>query len=637
MCGITGFFNLNGNPKEWYDQTLKDMISSIIHRGPDAQDYWYDESAHVGLGHVRLSIIDLSEAGSQPMKSHCGRYTFIYNGETYNYQEIQNELESEFGRINWKGGSDTEVVLYAFSKWGIKKTLKKCNGMFAFALWDKQEEKLVLGRDRMGQKPLYYGYLGNDFVFASELKSLKKHRSWKGEISTNGMDIYLRTGYIPTPYSIYKGIQKLIPSTFIQITKEDIKKRNLKQPIEYWSIKKIYEKGKNTKFDLRENQRNVEKILTDAIERRTISDVPIGAFLSGGYDSSLIVALMQKNSAAKINTFSVGFNEDDFNEAKYAKQVAKILGTNHTEFYLNSKDAMDLIPKISECFDEPFADSSQIPTFLVSKMAKSKVTVCLSGDAGDELFGGYNRYVNFPKRWNTIKNYPKFIANYTDYILNKTSLPFSSSKGKKIARINKVLKADNRYQFYLESLSELNNPSSLLMNKTMSKSFFSDPEILVKLDSFQEEMMYLDLRTFVLDDILVKVDRASMANSLEVRNPFLDYRLIEYAAGLPLNYKIRNGQTKWMLRQILYQYVPKSIMERPKAGFMVPISDWIKNQYKDWAGDLLNENSLKQQGIFDASRVRSLFNLHNKKGGVSGALMWHLISFQTWYNSQLDT
>jgi len=634
MCGITGFLNLQNGEKGFYENTLKKMTSSIIHRGPDAQDSWYDQDSHIGLGHVRLSIIDLSETGAQPMVSHCGRYVFVYNGEIYNYQDIRKKIETEFRKVEWRGTSDTEVILYAFSKWGVEKTLKQCNGMYAFALWDKTKEKLTLGRDRLGQKPLYYGFVGDDFVFGSELKSLKQHRSWKGEISTDGLDVYLRTGYIPTPYSIYKGIQKLIPSTYLEITKEDVKKKKLKNPIEYWSIKKVYERGKNLNFDLRENQRNVEKILTDAIQRRTISDVPLGAFLSGGYDSSLIVALMQKNSSTKINTFSIGFNEDNFNEAQYAKQVAEILGTNHTEFYLNSTDAMDIIPKMSEYFDEPFADSSQIPTYLVSKMAREKVTVCLSGDAGDELFGGYNRYVNYPKRWDKIKKYPKFIPNCTDFILDKTSLPFSSSTGKKMTRLSKILKADSRYQFYLESLSELNNPSNLLLDKTVSKSFFSDPNILVNLDSFQEEMMYLDLRTFVLDDILVKVDRASMASSLEVRNPFLDYHLIEYAAGLPLDVKIRNGQAKWILRQILYQYVPKSVMERPKAGFMVPISDWIKNQYRDWAEDLLNENSLKQQGIFDARKVRSLFDLHNKGGNVSGALMWHLISFQAWYNNQ---
>jgi len=634
MCGITGFINLTNNKKESYEETLNKMTSSIIHRGPDAQGSWYDENKHIGLGHVRLSIIDLSEAGAQPMKSHCGRYVFIYNGEIYNYKDIKSKIESEFGKIEWKGNSDTEVVLYAFSIWGVKKTLEQCNGMYAFALWDKKEEKLTLGRDRMGQKPLYYGFVDNHFVFGSELKSLKQHPSWKGVIDTESLDIYLRTGYVPTPYSIYEGVNKLLPSTFLEICKEDIANKKLKDPIEYWSIKHIYEKGKSPNISLSNNLKNVESILTDAIEKRSISDVPLGAFLSGGYDSSLIVALMQKNSESKVNTFSIGFHEDKFNEAQYAKQVAKILGTNHTEFYLNSKDAMNIIPSMSEHYDEPFADSSQIPTFLVSKMAREKVTVCLSGDAGDELFGGYNRYNLFPKRWEEIQKYPRFISNSVDSLLDKTNLPFSSSIGKKITRLSKILKAKDRYQFYLESISEINNPSSLLINKKASKSFFSDPNVLVNLDSFKEEMMYLDLRTFVLDDILVKIDRASMANSLEVRNPFLDHRLIEYAAGLPLDYKIKDGQSKWILRQILYQYVPKSIMERPKAGFMVPISDWLKNEYRDWAGDLLNESSLRKQGIFDVDKVRSLYKLHNNGGNVSGALMWHLISFQSWYNNQ---
>ena len=637
MCGITGFINLTNNKKESYEETLNKMTSSIIHRGPDAQGCWYDENKHIGLGHVRLSIIDLSEAGAQPMKSHCGRYVFIYNGEIYNYKDIKSKIESEFGKIEWKGNSDTEVVLYAFSIWGVKKTLEQCNGMYAFALWDKKEEKLTLGRDRMGQKPLYYGFVDNHFVFGSELKSLKQHPSWKGVIDTESLDIYLRTGYVPTPYSIYEGVNKLLPSTFLEICKEDIANKKLKDPIEYWSIKHIYEKGKSPNISLSNNLKNVESILTDAIEKRSISDVPLGAFLSGGYDSSLIVALMQKNSESKVNTFSIGFHEDKFNEAQYAKQVAKILGTNHTEFYLNSKDAMNIIPSMSEYYDEPFADPSQIPTFLVSKMAREKVTVCLSGDAGDELFGGYNRYNLLPKRWEEIQKYPRFISNSVDSLLDKTNLPFSSSIGKKITRLSKILKAKDRYQFYLESISEINNPSSLLINKKASKSFFSDPNVLLNLDSFKEEMMYLDLRTFVLDDILVKIDRASMANSLEVRTPFLDHRLVNFAFSLPVAFKINTDMKKKILQDTFRDELPEAIYRRPKHGFEVPLLNWFRNELRSKIeDDLLADDFIEEQGIFNVTAIRELKKqLFSSNPEDVQATIWALIVFNTWWKKYL--
>ena len=633
MCGITGFFSLQSNSKLWYEKILIDMISSINHRGPDAQDFWYDENNHIGLGHVRLSILDLSVAGSQPMKSHCGRYVFIYNGEVYNYQEVQKELEKDFGRIEWRGTSDTEVILYAFSMWGVKQTLKKCNGMFAFALWDKHNQELTIGRDRMGQKPLFYGYVGNDFVFGSELKSLKKHPFWKGDICTDTLDIYLRMGYVPTPYSIYKDIFKLMPSTFLVIKKDDLSQRNYGSPIEYWSLKKIYEKEKH-KESLEYDLKNVEELLTDSVKKRMISDVPLGAFLSGGFDSSLIVALMQKESSKKINTFSIGFNDSKFNEAVYAKEISKILGTDHNELYVSPKQVLDLFPKMTEIYDEPYADPSQFPTFIVSKLARDKVTVAISGDAGDELFGGYERYINFPKRWQKSKFIPTGLAKIAKNSLKNNSLIYKNALMKNIERYGHLFSTKDRHDYYFEQISLMSNPASLLQKNCNSKTFFNNESLRVNLYSFEEEMMYTDLRTFVLDDILVKVDRASMANSLEVRNPYLDHRLIEYAAQIPVSRKIRDNKTKWLTRQILYKHLPQSLMDRPKSGFMIPISNWLKNDFRDMAYDLLNEDKLNNQGIFDAKKVNLLLDHHNSGGKVHGHLIWNLIAFQDWYDNE---
>ena len=633
MCGISGFFNSNNYSIDWYEKTLKDMNTSINHRGPDAQGYWYDENHRVGLGHVRLSILDLSEAGSQPMISHCGRYVFIYNGEVYNYREIQRELESEVGTINWRGTTDTEVILNAIARWGVEKTLKKCNGMFAFALWDKHRKELTLGRDRMGQKPLFYGFIGSDFVFGSELKSLKKHSEWKGDICTNTLDIYLRMGYVPTPYSIYKDVYKLMPSTFIVIGKGDLEKRVCGSTNKYWSLKKVYEQKPHS-LDLKEDLIRAEELLTDAVKKRMIADVPLGAFLSGGFDSSLLVALMQKESTEKVNTFSIGFNDRKFNEAVFAEKISKILGTEHYELYVSPDQVLDLFPKITQIYDEPFADPSQFPTYIVSKLAREKVTVTISGDAGDELFGGYQRYIEFPKRWQKSRAIPRGLANAITKPLKNSSLIYKNDLVKSINRYGHLASAKNRQEYYYEQISLMSSPSGLLKNKCISNSFFNDENLWLAPTSFEEEMMYNDLNTFVLDDILVKVDRASMANSLEVRNPFLDHRIIEYAARIPLSRKIRDNQTKWFTRQILYKYLPKELMDRPKSGFMIPISTWLKNDLKEIAYDLLNVDKLNRQGIFDAKKVNLLLDLHNSGGNVHGHLIWNLVAFQAWYDNQ---
>ena len=633
MCGIAGIYKDKYQNNFDFESVLHNMCNALKHRGPDLQEYWLEKEDNIGLVHTRLSILDLSETGSQPMHSHCGRFVLVFNGEIYNYLDLRVKLEKKFGLINWRGSSDTEVLLYSLANCGISETLQQLNGMFAFALWDKQKKELAIGRDRMGQKPLYYGYIGNDFVFGSELKSLKKHSFWKGDLCTESLDVYMRMGYIPTPYSIYKDIFKLMPSSFLVINKENLYKRNYGSSNEYWSLKDIYEQGSHEEsldYDLKK----VEEILTDSVKKRMISDVPLGAFLSGGFDSSLIVALMQKESSKKINTFSIGFNDSKFNEAIYAKEISKILGTNHTELYVSSKDCLDLFPKMSKIYDEPFADSSQFPTYIVSKLASEKVKVALSGDAGDELFGGYERYIKFPKRWKKSKSFLVEPARFINNYLKDKPIIYKNSFIKDISRYSQLLSTKNRHEYYFEQISKLSNPGSLLIKDSKAKTFFNNDDLMVNLQSFEEEMMYIDLRTFVLDDILVKIDRASMANSLEVRNPFLDHRLIEYAARIPLSRKICNNKTKWLTREILYKHLPKSLMDRPKSGFMIPISNWLKNDFKVMSYDLLNIDRLKNQGVFNPENISSLLELHNSGGKVHGQLIWHLIAFQAWYDNE---
>ena len=633
MCGIAGVYKLRDQNSFDFDSVLNSMCNSLKHRGPDAQDYWLENEDNIGLVHTRLSILDLSKTGSQPMHSHCGRYVLVYNGEIYNYLDLKSKLENKFGFINWRGSSDTEVFLYSLANLGISETLQQLNGMFSFALWDKHTKDLTIGRDRMGQKPLFYGYVDNDFVFGSELKAIKKHPLWKGEICTDALDIYLKMSYVPTPYSIYQNIFKLMPSTYLVINKANLSKKKYGPLTEYWTLKDVYQKGKHNEsldYDLRK----VEELLTDSVKKRMISDVPVGAFLSGGFDSSLIVALMQKESSKKINTFSIGFNDNQFNEAIYAKEISRILGTDHNELYVNPKDALDLFPKMNEIYDEPFADTSQFPTFIVSKLAREKVKVAISGDAGDELFGGYERYINYPKRWEKSKYVPSGLAKIIKNSLTNSSLVHKNTFLKGIQRYSHLLSTKDRQEYYFEQISLISNPTGILKNNCNSKNFFNNDNLKANLDSFEEEMMYTDLRTFVLDDILVKVDRASMANSLEVRNPFLDHRLIEYAAKIPISRKICNNKTKWLTREILYKHLPQSLMDRPKSGFTIPVSSWLKNEFKDMSYDLLDENKMNKQGVFDSKKVNSLLNLFNSGGNVNANLIWNLIAFQDWLEKE---
>lgn len=651
MCGITGFWNLSHQfTTDQMSAITQQMSDTMLLRGPDDGGVWVDAEAGIALGHRRLAILDLSPEGHQPMMSASGRYVIVFNGEIYNYLEIQRKLE-KLGH-KFRGYSDTEVMLAAFSQWGVEEAVKQFNGMFAFAVWDRQERVLHLGRDRLGEKPLYYGWIGQTFLFGSELKALKVHPHFQGEISRDALAVYLRHSYIPSPYSIYQNIYKLPPGCILTIYPT----ASESEPKPYWSAKTIAESGIADPFIGSEAEAiaQLDALLRDAVSLRMISDVPLGAFLSGGIDSSTVVALMQAQSRQPIKTFSIGFHEETYNEAQHAKIVAQHLGTDHTELYVTPEEAMAVIPKLPILYDEPFADSSQIPTFLVSQLAKQYVTVSLSGDAGDELFHGYHRYFLAESIWQKIAWMPKNIRNVISNVLTvptpqiwnrgfnsiNTLLPNTLKKrnlGDTIHKLTEILSVSNSEALYKGLVSHWKNPEAIVSNSKELRTALSDSQQTANLSEFAHRMMYLDTVTYLPNDILVKVDRASMGVSLEARVPFLDHRVVEFAWQIPLNLKIRNGQGKWLLRQVLYQYVPKSLIERPKMGFGVPIDRWLRGSLRDWAEALLEENRLRQQGFFNPQQIRQKWEEH-----LAGTRNWHyylwdILMFQAWLEEQKIT
>lgn len=639
VCGIFGFIDFSiKNSKMKNVETLKDMSKILEHRGPDDCGVWQDEGYIMNLGHRRLSILELSKLGAQPMLSNDQRYVIVFNGEIYNFQELKKDIVVAKA-YNFKGQSDTEVILAALELWGIQQTVQKLVGMYAISIFDTVERALYLIKDRMGEKPLYYGWSKDQFIFASELKAFKKHRSFTNEIDRNALRLYFKYNYIPTPNTIYKDIYKLIPGSILRI---DL--NNNKQSIEkYWELdthEKPHIKDKAENIDLLEN------LLKASIRRQMLaSDVPIGAFLSGGVDSSTIVAIMQSLTPQPINTFSIGFNHKTYNEANYAKNVADYLRTNHTELYLSAKDAYSIVPDLPIFYDEPFADSSQIPTFLVSKLAKQHVTVVLSGDGGDELFGGYERYTIINNLVNKLEAVPSFIKkNSSSFIKkvaeNKYSKHLHSLSPKFIDRLYRsgellnIHQSNDLYDYFLSSWKDTEDLviDSELQNNSFIKG--NDSTGYFHRSNFLEWMMYVDSQMYLPDDILVKVDRASMANSLESRVPMLDKSIVEFAHSLPLEYKIRDNTQKWILKQVMYRYLPKRLMDRPKKGFGVPIGQWLQGPLKDWAEELLDENLLKQQGYLNVNLVRKRWEEHKAGARNWQSQLWGVLMFQAWLKNQ---
>jgi asparagine synthase (glutamine-hydrolysing) len=648
MCGITGLidFSTAHEQLDLHTSVLR-MNDSLSHRGPDDHGIWTDRESGVGLGHRRLSIVDLSHEGHQPMLSVDGRYVVTFNGEIYNFRQLRAELES-LGH-QFRGHSDTEVMLAAICSWGLEAAVKRFVGMFAFALWDRQERRLHLVRDRIGEKPLYYGWVGDVFLFGSELKALRAHPDWHGEIDRGALALFMRFSDVPNPYSIYKGICKLVPGTIFSLSLA-ARKGHLTT---YWSAKEVAEAGLKNPFTGNDAEAlaQLEEILRAAIAGQMMADVPLGAFLSGGIDSSLVVALMQAQSAAPVKTFTIGFHEADYNEAEFAKAVAHHLGTDHTELYITPKEAMDVIPRLSSLYDEPFADASQVPTFLVSEMTRRRVKVSLSGDGGDELFGGYNRYFWGQSIWEKVGWLPCEVRNMAARGMTTVSpatwdkalhtlhpiLPRAfkqSTPGDKLHKLAEVLAVESPEEMYRNLVSSWKNPTAVVLNAQEPKTILSGQHEGFQWPDFMLQMMYLDLVTYLPDDILVKVDRAAMGVSLETRVPFLDHRVVEFAWQLPLSMKIRQNQGKWLLRQLLYKYVPPTLIERPKTGFGVPIHQWLRGPLREWAESLLDEKRLQREGYFNAGLIRTKWREHLSGQRNWQFLLWPVLIFQSWLETE---
>lgn len=626
MCGLVGIFLKNSSSD--LSNSLNKISSEIDHRGPDDTGHWFDEQFGIGLAHTRLAIVDLSPAGHQPMPSACERYVIAFNGEIYNHNQLREQLEQENNAPVWRGHSDTETLLACFTAWGIEKTLQATVGMFAIALWDKQENVLTLARDRFGEKPLYWGWNKGALLFGSELKALKAFPEFNAQVDRNALALLLQYNYIPAPHSIYQGIEKLKAGHYVQIgqgeSRVDVK------PLPFWSFKQAVEQGIKNPFAGTDQQAvdELQNRLSTSIKDQMLADVPLGAFLSGGVDSSTVVALMQKQASQPVKTFAIGFNEPGYNEAQYAKEVAQHLGTDHTELYVGSDDALALVPQLANIYCEPFADSSQLPTFLVSKMAKEHVTVSLSGDGGDELFGGYNPYQFAPNIWSKIKLLPFPLRKLACSVLSGLPLP------DKIQKLLSVFPAKEQQSFYRLMMSHWITPTEIVKGSSMSSVFLNSPQDWPQTDSFEHWMMAMDAGQYMSDDILVKVDRAAMANSLETRVPLLDHRVFEFAWQLPQHMKIRNGVGKWALREVLYRHVPKSMIERPKKGFSIPLAQWLRGPLRDWAENLLSEKRLINEGYFNPNPIRRAWEQHITCKADNALKLWSILMFQAWLEVQ---
>jgi asparagine synthase (glutamine-hydrolysing) len=640
MCGIAGVYSPDSSVTIEHLTAMGDVI---FRRGPDSSGYWISDNRQLGFAHRRLAIVDLTAAGHQPMPSSTGRYMMAYNGEVYNHLEIRQELDLLSPR-QWCGHSDTETLLAAIEQWGLKQTLQKSVGMFALALWDTQLKQLMLARDRFGEKPLYYGWQQGQFIFGSELKALRAHPAFVPDINRGAIALLLRHNYIPAPYSIYTNIGKLLPGTMLTLSTDH--SINIES---YWSAQQVITQAVSSRKSAQDHATQLtelEQVLKQAVAGQMMADVPLGAFLSGGIDSSLIVALMQSQSNKPVKTFSIGVKDPRFNEAEFAKAVANHLGTEHTELYVTDEDALAVVPKLAEIYDEPFADSSQIPTYLVSQLARQHVTVSLSGDAGDEVFCGYNRYIMTAKLWHKINRTPLLLRKLAARVL--TIIPVSgwnavarylpqswrlSNLGDKLHKAATVLTCNSVDQMYLGLVSHWHNPQAVVLNAVEPATALTDPLRRPELNDNVEQMMALDTVSYLPDDILVKVDRAAMASSLETRVPFLDHRVFEYAWSMSFDAKLNAGVSKWCLRELLFRYVPRALIERPKMGFAVPLDAWLRGPLKHWAGALLDKSRLQQEGFFDADIISDMWQQHLSGKHNWQYQLWDILMFQSWYET----
>jgi asparagine synthase (glutamine-hydrolysing) len=649
MCGIAGFLEIDLLSPEESREDLRRMACVLAHRGPDDEGLWLDPAAGVGLAHRRLSILDLTPLGHQPMVSASGRSIVSFNGEIYNHAELRAELAR--GGHAFRGGSDTEVLLAACEQWGVRAALERCRGMFALALWSAAERVLYLARDRFGEKPLYYALENGRLLFGSELKALKEHRAFRAEVSRDALALYLRRGYIPSPHSIYRGVRKVPPGSFLSV-RSDGRALAVREQ-QYWRAAAICGRapeaigqggGRQTET-VRRGLDEVQRALEEAIRLQMVADVPVGAFLSGGIDSSLVVALMQRASARAVRTFSIGFAEREFDEAPFARSVARHLGTDHTELTVTPRDALAVIPELATVYDEPFADPSQIPTLLLCRLARRHVTVALSGDGGDELFGGYGRYFEVRRRWRRIRHVPQGLRRGAARLVALAPVRALDLAGRPAAlagvRNGRAL-ADHLQrraaQWRARTLPEYYHlvgsywpfPGELVRGACEPQDVASRSEEWPSRASDIAHMMYVDTRLYMPDDVLVKVDRAAMAVSLETRVPLLDPRVAQAAWRIPLEVHLADGGGKWVLRQLLERYVPRELFERPKMGFGVPISRWLKRELSEWAGDLLAPARLRREGYLEPALIERCWRQHRAGAANWSTQLWIVLMFQSW-------
>jgi asparagine synthase (glutamine-hydrolysing) len=639
MCGISGIWERSGCSLQDLERRVSAMTQTLSHRGPDDSGVWLSQEASIAFGQCRLAIIDLSPMGHQPLISANGQDTITFNGEIYNFRELRTELE---GRgVRFRGHSDTEVIVEGFAQWGVKATIARLNGMFAIAAWDAGERQLFLARDRMGEKPLFWAIFNGLVLFGSELKALRAHPGWKPSVSRGAIAAFLRHNYVPGPFTIYEDVYKLPPAGFVKIASGGGPEVGA-----YWDLAGVVSQGqRNTlRADEEELVDELDALLHDAVSRRTVADVPLGAFLSGGYDSSTVVALMQRASLRPVRTFTISFENAAFNESKHAEAVARHLGTEHTTFPVSGAEALDAVPKLAEMYDEPFADSSQIPTHIVSALTRKRVTVALSGDGGDELFSGYDRYQWVESVWRPSAKMPLAlrrlasssmrvvppsafdrIARYVPYFRRVPQV------GQKAHRLAQILSASSIDSVYYQAVSHHQNPDNLVRGSQEVRTACWAQNLEVLLPDSVDRMRYLDMCTYLPDDILTKVDRASMAVALEVRVPFLDHRLVEWVWKLPTFQNARARRPKHLLRRVLARYVPDRLVERPKMGFGVPLADWLRGPLRDWAEDLMNEPGLSADDIFDVEAIRSLWAEFLSGDNGRYFLIWNILMFQAWH------
>lgn len=654
MCGIAGFWNpsLESDPQD----LLAAMCEAMAHRGPDSRGHWFGRDAGLGLAHVRLAILDLSPAGHQPMHCDQGRYVLSYNGEVYNFAEIRAELESAglAPESGWRGNGDTEVLLAACAAWGVESALSRCIGMFALALWDRRERALTLARDRVGIKPLYYGYAGRGLVFGSELKPLMLHPDFSRSLDREALTLYLRHLYVPAPRCIFEELRQLEPGCVLRLTQEQIAGRALGEPVRWWSVAEAVERGLAHASDLATPEaaaEALEPILASAVKLRMVADVPLGAFLSGGIDSSTVTALMQAQSSRPVKTFSIGSEVEEYNEAQHAAEVARLLGTDHTELTVTDQQAREVIPLLPRMFDEPFADASQIPTYLVSQLARQEVIVSLSGDGGDELFGGYNRYLLAPRLWSRLGCLPRplralmagALRNGGEAALARlnTLVRGRSRSAKrqltfrdKLQKVTEAMAARDRTAFYRTIASYWTRPQDLVRGGADSGHLLTALpapwDRMARDMDFARFMMAADQVTYLPGDILTKVDRASMAVALEARVPILDHRVVEFAWTLPGSALLENGLGKAVLRRVLARHVPPETFERPKQGFSVPLDRWLRGPLRAWAEELLDEKAMRSQGFLEPGPIRKAWRTHLSGRRNMQHHVWAVLMFQAW-------